>query len=277
MKITVLADNRTIDDAFQTEHGLSIHAETGKNNIIMDTGSSDLFMQNASKLGIDLQNVDYVFISHGHFDHLGGLSYFLEKNDKAKVIMSSEIKNQVYYSKRKGPHSISVNFDFKKYQERIIFVDEQLGISDDIVIFKNKSFKYKLPKGNSTLFRKEPDGNIIPDDFNHELILTIGTDNLFVYTGCSHNGLLNILDTTVSKLSSPVSWAMGGFHLISKKDGFAYETDVELIELGNFLKTEYQETQFFTGHCTCDNAFNKMKTIMGNQLKQFYCGYILEI
>lgn len=277
MKIAVLADNRNQNEAFQTEHGLSIYAETESYCIIMDTGSSDLFMLNANKLGIDLQNVDYVFISHGHSDHLGGLTYFLDKNEKAKVIMSSEIKNQKYYSKREGLHGISVDFDFEKFQGRIIFVDEQFNISDDIAIFKNHSFKYQLPKGNSTLCRKEPDGNIIPDDFNHELILTIETDKLFVFTGCSHNGLLNILETVTSKMSLPIGWAMGGFHLISKKDGFAYETDVELIELGNFLKTEYQETQFFTGHCTCDNAFNKMKTIMGNQLKQFYCGYILEI
>lgn len=277
MKITVLADNRTIDDAFQTEHGLSIYAETGKNNIIMDNGSSDLFMQNANKLGIDLQNADYVFISHGHSDHLGGLSYLMEINNKAKVIMSSKIKNQTYYSKRKGLHSISVNFDFKKYQGRIIFVDEQFNISDDIEIFKNHSFKYKLPKGNNTLCRKEPDGNIIPDDFNHELILTIGTDKLFVYTGCSHNGLLNILDATVSKLSSPIGWVMGGFHLISEKDETIYETDKELIDLSKYLISQYPETLFITGHCTCENAFNKMKSVMGKQLKQFYCGYILEI
>jgi len=75
MKWTVLSDNRSCDSQLQTEHGLSVLLETGRHNILLDTGASDVFIRNAEKMGIDLSTVDYVFISHGHSDHAGGLQH----------------------------------------------------------------------------------------------------------------------------------------------------------------------------------------------------------
>ena len=90
MKWTVISDNRTCNDLLQTEHGLSILLETEHHRILLDTGASDVFIRNAEKMGIDLSTVDYVFISHGHSDHAGGLKHFMEINDKAKVIVSPD-------------------------------------------------------------------------------------------------------------------------------------------------------------------------------------------
>ena len=83
MKWTVLSDNRRCDDSLETEHGLSILLETKKHRILLDTGTSDIFIRNAAKMNIDLSTVDYVFISHGHSDHAGGLKHFMEINDNA--------------------------------------------------------------------------------------------------------------------------------------------------------------------------------------------------
>ena len=86
MKWTVLSDNRSCDSRLSTEHGLSILLEAEQHRILLDTGASDVFIRNAELLDIDLCDVDYVFISHGHSDHAGGLQYFLEHNRQAQVI-----------------------------------------------------------------------------------------------------------------------------------------------------------------------------------------------
>ena len=102
MKWTVLTDNRSKDPSFKTEHGLSILLETSRSRILLDTGASDVFIDNAKRMGIDLGAVDYVFISHGHNDHAGGLRYFMEVNKKAKVIVSPESVNGMFYSTYQG-------------------------------------------------------------------------------------------------------------------------------------------------------------------------------
>ena len=107
MKWTVLADNRAKDPMFETEHGLSILLETGSYRILLDTGASDVFIRNAKRMGIDLGSVDYVFISHGHSDHAGGLRYFMEVNKRAKIIVSPDAVNGKFYSLRNDLHSIT--------------------------------------------------------------------------------------------------------------------------------------------------------------------------
>ena len=106
MKWTVLSDNRSNDSSLLTEHGLSILLQTERHKILLDTGASDVFIKNAEQLGIDLSDVDYVFISHGHSDHAGGLRYFLEHNRQAQVIVSPDAMSGKFFSKRGNLHSI---------------------------------------------------------------------------------------------------------------------------------------------------------------------------
>ena len=82
MRITCLAEN-TACNGFEAEHGLSLYIETNGNRILFDMGQTDLFSGNAEKLGIDLNTVDFAVISHGHYDHGGGLRKFLEINQKS--------------------------------------------------------------------------------------------------------------------------------------------------------------------------------------------------
>ena len=114
MQWTVLSDNRSCNPALETEHGLSILLATEQHKILLDTGASDVFIRNAELLGVDLNDVDSVFISHGHSDHAGGLRYFLESNRQArtafKVIVSPDAMSGRFFSKRGNLHSITTEW-----------------------------------------------------------------------------------------------------------------------------------------------------------------------
>ena len=259
MKWTILSDNRTNDCRLQTEHGLSILLETDKHRILLDTGASDVFIRNAERLGIDLGMVDYVFISHGHSDHAGGLRYFVEHNRQAKIIVSPDAVKGQFYSKRGNLHSITADWPVE-IKGRLIPVDNTCEIADDLHIIAHIPQTHPMPQGNKHLFIKNADGDYENDDFRHELALY--TDGL-LFTGCAHSGLENIL----AACPYPVRTVVGGFHLL---DG--HETEKELTELAQRLTEAYPETRFYTSHCTGDRVYELMKSVMGEQLRFFRCG-----
>ena len=253
-KWTVLSDNRSSDSRLSTEHGLSILLQTEQHRILLDTGASDVFIRNAEQLGVDLSTVDYVFISHGHSDHAGGLRYFLEQNTKAKGL---------------------------------ILLDQNFEIAKDLYAISHIPQIHPMPKGNQNLYVQDSDGNYIHDDFRHELALYV---NGLLFTGCAHSGLENIL----SACRWPVKSVVGGFHLLDgqelpeqrepsssierpSRDGSRQsQSEEELQELAERLKEKYPETLFYTSHCTGDNVFEVMKGVMGEQLQSFRCGTIIK-
>ena len=273
LKWTVLSDNRSDDSRLSTEHGLSILLDTERHKILLDTGASDVFIRNAEQLGIDLSDVDYVFISHGHSDHAGGLRYFLEHHQKAQVIVSPDAMSGKFFSNRKASklerfskrgnlHSITTEWP-EIDKDRLVLTDQTCEILEGLHVIAHIPQTHPMPKGNRNLYVQDAHGDYIHDDFRHELALYV--DGL-LFTGCAHSGLENIL----AACPWPVHSVVGGFHLL---DG--QETDDEIKALAQRLKAKYSETQFYTSHCTGDHVFEVMKDVMGEQLQSFRCGTII--
>ncbi len=264
MEWTVLVDNRTEImgsetncPVLETEHGLSILLDTGKRRVLLDTGASNLVVRNAQKLGVDLNTVDNIFISHGHSDHAGGLGSVLDVNDHAKVIVSPDALSGQFFSKRRYLHSITTVWPVIP-EERKIRVGDSCEV-DGLQIIARIPQHHALPKGNCNLFIKEGE-DYLPDDFRHELALYV--DGL-LFTGCAHSGLENILEAC----PWPVRWVVGGFHLLDD-----YETNEELMALGERLCTNFPTTTFFTSHCTGNNSFQVLRQVMGDRLRAFSGG-----
>jgi 7,8-dihydropterin-6-yl-methyl-4-(beta-D-ribofuranosyl)aminobenzene 5'-phosphate synthase len=272
MKITVLSDNRCVRADFETEHGLSVYVETKTHKYLLDTGASGIFISNAVKAGIDLSQVDYVFISHGHSDHAGGLTHFLNINSKAKIVLSKFALNQHYYSKRTGLREIGTYLDINKFRERIFFVEDGINLPDEVNLLKTDSVKFAQPLGNKTLYQIF-DNCMVPDKFMHEIIITIQDDTLLVFTGCAHHGLLNMLDSVSKRLNKKTDIVIGGFHLLDSNENQQFESDEEILNLAFEILKLYPGTKFFTGHCTGEHAFQILKNSLKNKLKLFYAGF----
>ncbi len=267
MRLVFLTDNNAIDSSFESEHGLSVYLEKDKQTFLFDTGASDVFVRNAYKLNIDLSTVDYLFISHAHYDHIGGLQAFLDINHQAKIVVSKYALNRKLFSKRTTLREIGNAYTYENLKDRILFVEDKVLETDGFIAMHVDSNLYPSPKANYTLY-KEVNGELIQDDFNHEIVVAIGEDNLFVYTGCAHHGLLNMLATVESYKDGFISQVIGGFHLV---DGF--EADDEIKGIASILKTKYPGSFFMSGHCTGSRAIQILEQSLGSQFQAFLAGY----
>lgn len=101
-KITTLAENSVYGKGLQGEHGLSLLVEAGEHKVLFDTGASDLFIRNARLMGVDLTDVEFVILSHGHRDHTGGLHTFLKMNSRAKVVCKQEVFRRKFKNEREN-------------------------------------------------------------------------------------------------------------------------------------------------------------------------------
>ncbi len=216
MKIVTLIENLVYKQGLVAEHGLSFYIETAHKRILFDTGQGTNFIANAKVLGIDLQEVDAVVISHGHYDHAGGLYAFLELNKTAKV----HIKKEAFSYKVHGDRRfIGTPFKPLLLDNRTEYISQITQIDEGIYIMPGIPIKNPLDTHFKNLNINDH-GKLINDEFNDELFLAIVQNNeLSVISSCSHRGITNIMEAATSAFNHPVNMILGGFHLKDAKPG----------------------------------------------------------
>ncbi|OQB51207.1 MAG: ribonuclease Z [Firmicutes bacterium ADurb.Bin146] len=268
MIIKTLVEDTTSKNNLRSEHGLSLYIETSGKKILFDSGTSGLFMENAIKMGIDISKIDYAIISHGHNDHGGGLERFFEANSKAEVFIHESAFDK-HYSLRNGS-MVYIGLDEKlRKNERIVYVKGRFFICKGIELFSDAKTTMPLPVANSNLYT-EYKGKIIPDDFSHELYLTTAEESRhFLLTGCTHNGIMNIMEHYREMKGYMPQIIIGGLHLQSRTYT-PRKDDVFMKELSDYMIKS--QTVFYTCHCTGKDAFDILKQDLKNKIHYLCTG-----
>lgn len=269
MKLCVLVDNNPGQRNYLVaEHGFALWLDIDGKQWLVDTGSSDAFALNAARLGIDIADVDYLILSHGHRDHCGGLDTFLSLNDKAKIYISAKIGSNRYYSTRRGvKRDISLNHSLiANNAHRFIKVCDDIEISDSVKIISSFANNHPMPLANNTLL-----ANDVLDKFSHEIALAITTTKgIVVISPCSHNGIINTIDTC-SHLGE-ISHYIGGTHLVDN-----FESEEQLIGLALTLHRRYPNLTLLSGHCTGECAKRAFREVLRRKYLDFYTSFSLNI
>lgn len=263
LKIITLMEDNLCGDNLIAEHGLSLYIETPKHKLLVDTGQSDKTWENAKAKGIDLSKVDTVILSHGHYDHSGGLMTFALMNPNAAIYLRENAGGE-YYSYEGGKEKyIGIDKNIL-HLPNIHLVCGNSKIDEELSLFTGVKKIRFAPKGNKRLHERKGD-EYIQDTFSHEqyLVIKYDTDRYALISGCAHNGILNIMDAFRELYGVEPSLVISGFHMIQKS-----YTDDDLQEIREVARElSCMDTVFYTGHCTGKVAYDTLKEIMGDKLK----------
>lgn len=275
MKVITLFENQTISKEYKYKHGLSLYIETSKHKILFDTGTDESFAYNARKLGVNLEDIDIAVISHGHYDHGGGLETFLKLNSKAKIYIGKDAFDS-HLMKIFG--IIKSNIGLKKKlisNNRFVYVDGLMKIDDELVLFGNVNGDKLVPKGNDKLLKEYSDGSVKKDDFEHEINLLVNENNKYsLFCGCAHKGIINIIERTKDIIDSNLHTVIGGFHLMGMKVEKS-ESKGFLDELSNILSSNNVD-EYYTCHCTSKQIYKYLSQCMSN-LRELKTGMVIEV
>lgn len=263
MKITVLSENTSHREDVCAEHGLSLYIETKERKILFDMGASSLFAHNAEKLGADLSAVDTAVLSHGHYDHGGGIAEFLKINEKAPVYINRRAFEPHYNAAQKD-----IGLDVRlSGSERIVFTDDVFEIEKGITLFScnERERAYKTDSAGQKCVKN---GVLCCEDFLHEQYLLVNENGKRVlFSGCSHKGILNICEWFAPDV------LVGGFHFM--KLDTSGEGRAVLEHAARELLS--YPTKYYTAHCTGEAQFAFLKERMGERLEYIGAGDIIEV
>ena len=265
MKIVTLVENTFGHEDCIAEHGLSIYIETENHKLLLDTGQTDAVVKNAEALGIDLSAVDTVILSHGHYDHSGGILPFSQINHTAQIILQRSAAEPHY----NGDRYIGIDTDILKLPN-IQLIDGDMELDDELFLFSGITGRRCYPQGNKKLSCIK-NGIQVPDDFAHEQCLVIKQNGKrWLLSGCAHNGILNILDRYKELFAGYPDYVITGFHMMKREGEHTEEEKTVIIQTAQELSQ--LDTVFYSGHCTGIPAFELMKVIMGDKLNALHSG-----
>ncbi len=222
MKIKVVFDNYRYADGFVEEWGFSAIVYANGKRILFDTGSNgEILLHNLKQFGESPEGFDFVFISHDHWDHTGGLSEILSHNEGIPVIVHEKF----------SPPTLNL---ISKYTDKITQVStEPVEIEPDFF--------------STGYFNSSPE--------EHSLVIT-ENDRIFVFVGCSHPSIENILSRVKTRFGTP-HFAIGGTHIYKFTDSERRKIAEETLKIG----TEYISAT----HCTGRAGIKVFKEVFGER------------
>jgi 7,8-dihydropterin-6-yl-methyl-4-(beta-D-ribofuranosyl)aminobenzene 5'-phosphate synthase len=269
MKLTTLVENTSCDKRCGAIHGLSLDIETPQHHILFDMGPNALFLENAEMLGVDVSAADVAFLSHGHYDHGGGLELFCKRNKNAIIFISPYAFGT--YAVHRGGSYEAIGLEThvqQKYEDRFRnfagWWDEELFLFDDVT---GTAF---LTAASASLLEKTQEG-YQSDRFLHEQNLIISCEGkLVLFAGCAHRGIVNILRTAEKHMGRELDYVISGFHLTNP--GLGIDEPIELIRAVGEELRKREKTRYITGHCTGEGPYHILKEMLGDRLDTMPAG-----
>jgi len=267
MKLSILTDNHVEAKGLLAEHGLSVWIETGELRLLFDTGQTDVYHHNAAQMDVHLDDADAIIISHGHYDHGGGLAY-LRTRPKTPVYVGAGALEKKYKTKK----HVDIGIPPLPNAPDLSFITNPKHLTIAPGIALHSGIPYTVPfEGTPTGFYTRLNGEIVPDLMADEqmLVITRG-DTIDILLGCSHPGIINCLHYAQSLYPGKrIGTVMAGMHL----------NDADMPRIDETIRhlDAMDVTRVIPMHCTGQRAICRMIHALGDRCRPLCAGQTAEI
>lgn len=272
-RFTIVVDNKA-SEGLVAEHGYALYVENAGGNLLLDTGQSGAFLPNAKALGIDFKEVSTLVLSHGHYDHTGGIADILQQNKKVEIYLHAGVfqprysfdgeKSSIVKMPLAAMQAVMHHADEKvHWLTRPVVLQDVIGITGPIprdCPFENTGGKFYLdPEGKGI--------DIIQDD---NAIWFHGPEGLVVALGCCHAGLVNTLNYILTITgASKIDTIIGGMHLL--------HADTDRLEKTVVALNKFDIKKIVACHCSGDEATHYLSQHLRCDVVAGYAGMQFEV
>lgn len=278
MRVTVLMENSTPSSRLRARHGLSLWLELADGRrVLFDMGPDEGFLANARTLGVDVGEADLAVVSHGHYDHGGGLAAFLGMCSAAGREVPVYVREHAFGEHASGTperhHAIGLDPALAA-DPRVRMVGERHALGGGLTLFTTTRRARPVARSNGRLLERRA-GALELDRFLHEQSLLVEEEGRrTLVSGCSHGGILNLMDEAEAIAGAPLDAVVAGFHLMDPSGGTVEDEGVT-----RALATELaaRGASYLTFHCTGTDAFAILRDELGGRVRYLHVGSRAEL
>lgn len=273
VKLSLIVDNKSTNE-LACEHGYSLHIQTPDCKLLLDTGQSDLLFPNASAMGIDLEQLDGIILSHGHYDHSGGLGTLLQKNPNVQIYLHPDATQERFSINSFRAKQIHIQEDVKTAilhhpQTAVHRIEKPTSIGDTLWVtgFIPRVTDFEDTGGPFFLDAQGKKS----DDIHDDMAVWIKTKKgLVICLGCCHAGLINTLKyITAISGEQVIHTIIGGMHLL-------HATEKRLDKTIEQLK-KISPQRIIACHCSGDSAVSYLKQRLPFEVSTGHAGLELTL